>query len=190
MAFTARYSDVAQLIAAAHSVPPERLTALRGRLQHFQKLRFPPGVNTGRGKPAEYGAEQVLLIVLALEFVAMGITPDRATRVLREKEPNVAAAAHLALDERRKDEPEPIFIRLEPAALFDEDPGFGYATASSIERFLRVSTHLTGFTRHALVNLSTIIDHIAEWAAGRSPKGEDDFTSALREWAVVREGGL
>lgn len=188
MAFAARYSDVSQLVAGLHGVGEERLTALRGRLQHLQKLGFPPGVNTGRGRPAEYGPGQVLTLILALEFIAVGITPERAVRVLRHKEVEVRAATRLALTQLLKEEGEAVFVRLEPAALFDEDPGFGYTTAKKLEEFLRISTHLTGFTRHVLVNLTALLRHLVEWAAERRLAERGDFAEALKTWAKEAGG--
>lgn len=188
MESAARYSEVSRLVARLHGVGEERMTALRGRLQHLQKLGFPPGVNTGRGRPAEYGPGQVLALILVLEFIAVGIPPERAVRVLRQKEAEVKKATRLALAGLLDEEAEAVFVRLEPAALFDEDPAFGYATAAKLEEFLRISTHLTGFTRHVLINLTALLRHLVEWAADRNLGTEEDFVQALEIWAT-RPGG-
>ncbi len=185
MESVARYSEVSRLIARLHGVGEERLTALRGRLQHLQKLGFPPGVNTGRGRPAEYGPNQVLMLILILEFMAVGLAPERAVRLLRLRESEVKKATRLALNGLLTEDVEAVFVRLEPAALFDEDPAFGYATAEKLDEFLRISTHLTGFTRHVLINLTGLLRHLVEWAADRSLGTEEEFVQSLENWATT-----
>jgi hypothetical protein len=66
-----------------HGVAPARVGALKGRLQHFQRLGFPAGVNTGRGKPAEYGVSAILRIVVAFELLQLGLMPERAVGIMR-----------------------------------------------------------------------------------------------------------
>lgn len=185
MESAARYSEVSQLIAKLHGVGEERQTALRGRLQHLQKLGFPTGVNTGRGRPAEYGPSQVLMLILILEFMAVGLAPERAVRLLRQRESEVKKATRLALPGLLTEEVEAVFVRLEPAALFDEDPAFGYATAEKLDEFLRISTHLTGFTRHVLINLTALLRHLVEWAADRSLGTEEEFVQSLENWVTA-----
>lgn len=186
MESVARYSEVSRLIARLHGIGEERLTALRGRLQHLQKMGFPPGVNTGRGRPAEYGPSQVLMLILILEFMAVGLAPERAVRLLRQRESEVKKATRLALPGLLTEKVEAVFVRLEPAALFDEDPAFGYATAEKLDEFLRISTHLTGFTRHVLINLTALLRHLVEWAADRSLGTEEEFVQSLENWATTR----
>jgi hypothetical protein len=123
------------------------------------------------------------MLILALEFVALGITPDRAAKVLRKKEPKIAEAVRVSSTESQKDEPDAVYIRVEPTALFDEDPHFGFSTARSLERFLRLSTHLSGFTSHALINLSAVIERIHEWSAKELRLADDQFREALADWA-------
>jgi hypothetical protein len=188
MESVARYSEVSRLVARLHGVGEERLTALRGRLQHLQKLGFPPGVNTGRGRPAEYGPSQVLMLILILEFMAVGLAPERAVRLLRQRESEVKKATRLALPGLLTEKVEAVFLRLEPAALFDEDPAFGYATAAKLDEFLRISTHLTGFTRHVLINLTALLRHLVEWAADRSLGTEEEFVQSLENWTTTPGG--
>lgn len=188
MESVARYSEVSRLVARLHGIGEERLTALRGRLQHLQKLGFPAGVNTGRGRPAEYGPSQVLMLILILEFMAVGLAPERAVRLLRQRENEVKTATRLALSGLLTEEVEAVFVRLEPAALFDEDPALGYATAERLDEFLRISTHLTGFTRHVLINLTALLRHLVEWAADRSLGTEEEFVQSLENWATTPGG--
>ena len=186
MSFEARFADVTQLIVSLHNVSPERLTALRGRLQHLQKLNFPPGINTGRGRPAEYGARQILLLVLALELIVLGAAPERAAAVMRDQEDRVRAAVRKALEDignETADSERTVFLRLEPVALFDRDPNLGFGALPEIAQFLRKTALLDGFWRHALVNLSGLIDYAAKWAANVGEEGGRVFCSDLEEWS-------
>jgi hypothetical protein len=68
------------LLAKMHHVATEKRTALRSRLQHFQRLRFPVGVNTGRGKPADYGVGSVAHLVIAFQLLEFGMGPERVVK--------------------------------------------------------------------------------------------------------------
>lgn len=80
--FPLSHASVMDLIAWRHSIAGDKRTALRGRLQHFQRKRFPPGANTGRGKPAAYDWEQLILLAVAFDLVELGLPPDLAIEVV------------------------------------------------------------------------------------------------------------
>ena len=70
------YAQVADVLAAQHEVADANRVAFRGRLQHFQRLGFPAGINTGRGRSAKYGFGQVLMLALGLELIQFGLSPE------------------------------------------------------------------------------------------------------------------
>ena len=184
MVFVARYSEVSSLLAELHSVPEDRLTALRGRLQHLQKLGFPPGINTGRGKPAEYFPGQLILLLIGVELMALGIPPERAARALLAKKVIISAAIISVLASLGDKRSPPLFIRVLPAALFDEDPRLGYVSLTDLTDTLEKTAHTGTFpTRIALVNLSAVILNVAEWAGRRSKDARKEFLTDLSLWA-------
>lgn len=76
MEFT--YKEVQDILAQKHHIADANRTAFRGRIQHMQRLGFPTGVNTGKGRPASYTWRELLLIGLAFEYLEIGSTPDRS----------------------------------------------------------------------------------------------------------------
>ncbi|WP_070151101.1 hypothetical protein [Sphingobium phenoxybenzoativorans] len=77
------YRHVEDLIAELHGIPPSRRTALLGRFKHFKRLGFPAGVNTGRGKPADYDVSAVLRLLIAFELLQLGQTPEKAIALMK-----------------------------------------------------------------------------------------------------------
>lgn len=65
---------------------------LRGRIHHFQRMKFPDGVNTGKGKPVEYTDQQAILIAAALHLNLAGMGPERAVELLRANRASVIRA--------------------------------------------------------------------------------------------------
>lgn len=75
--------DIESMLAARHGIVGERQVAFRGRLEHLRKLGCPTGVQTGKGKPAVFGWQQLIELAVALELIDLGITPDEAARVIK-----------------------------------------------------------------------------------------------------------
>ena len=71
------FSKVVAILSDKHQISEERKSAFRGRLAHMQRLKFPIGINTGRGKPCSYSWRELLLLGIAIEFMEIGATPDR-----------------------------------------------------------------------------------------------------------------
>lgn len=77
MSLPLNFSAALELLAALFDIPPERATALRGRIQYFQDKGFPPGTKTGRGKRASYGPREIIMLTVALSLLQQGLTPGR-----------------------------------------------------------------------------------------------------------------
>ena len=78
------FNQVEAVFAQRFGIPSEKAVAFRGRLQHLQRLNFPSGVNTGRGKKANYGWVQVIQLMVVLDLIDLGITPDVAARGVKQ----------------------------------------------------------------------------------------------------------
>ena len=76
MEFT--YKEIQEILTHKHRIAHANRTAFRGRIQHMQRLGFPTGVNTGKGKRVPYTWRELLLIALAFEYLEIGSTPDRS----------------------------------------------------------------------------------------------------------------
>lgn len=96
MSFSLSFAEVSSLLAGMHLIDPAKEGTFRSRIKHLQRLNFPPGVNTGKGRPAEYGVEQFLLLAVAFELLQLGLTPERARSLLTQRQEEVLAAFHRA----------------------------------------------------------------------------------------------
>lgn len=83
MGFGIARADLLALLSATMGVPPEKQTAFLGRFQHLQRLKLVEGINPGRGKAAEYQAQHVVFIAIAMHMLQLGLTPERAVNVIR-----------------------------------------------------------------------------------------------------------
>lgn len=63
-------------------IAPSRADAFEARLKQWQKMGFPEGINVGRGVRASYGATQVYQLLFMLKLLHVGLTPERAQRVV------------------------------------------------------------------------------------------------------------
>lgn len=77
------FNQVEAVFTERFAIPEDRAVAFRGRLQHLQRLNFPTGVNTGRGKKASYGWRQIIQLMVALDLIDFGMTPDAAAKSVR-----------------------------------------------------------------------------------------------------------
>ena len=115
MAFSVPRSELLELVAIAMDVPIERESALLGRFQHLQRLKLIEGINPGRGKAAEYRAHQVLIILIALQMLQLGLTPERAVDVIKQNQDRVRLAICISVT---GDEPiSPAMFWFDPAIL-------------------------------------------------------------------------
>ena len=75
---------VEDALARIYRVASDKRVAFRSRIKHFQRLRFPPGTNTGKGKPASFTFNQFMKLTLAFELVQSGLAPSTASIVVAE----------------------------------------------------------------------------------------------------------
>jgi hypothetical protein len=72
------------IVGFVSGVHPTRASSLESRIKQWQKMGFPEGVNVGRGVKAQYGATQLLQLMLLLKLLTVGLTPERAITVVRK----------------------------------------------------------------------------------------------------------
>lgn len=70
------------LVGMVAGVKPSRAETFRSRLKQWQKMGFPEGTRVGKGAKAEYGATQILQLVLLVKLLRIGLTPERAQTLI------------------------------------------------------------------------------------------------------------
>tara|TARA_R110001599_G_scaffold193040_1_gene388724 strand:+ start:8605 stop:9270 length:666 start_codon:yes stop_codon:yes gene_type:complete len=188
------FSEVEEALAVTYDIDESKRLAFRARLQHLQKLKFPAGLNTGRGRAATYTVGHIYLLAVALELLQLGLSPDRAKRVIEEDLHSVAMAGSMVA---RSGAPEsrrftaPMFLYCDPAALReltkiyqDEDwasqtffyGGMGAVTESFKEWFIE------GVQRMAFFSVSALVFDLARCMLPKT-KSMAVFYEGLAEWA-------
>lgn len=76
------FKEIEAIFATRYGIEEKRLSPFRGRLQHLQRLKFPEGINTGKGKKAEYGWKQFAQLSLALDLIDLGYSPEKAVTAI------------------------------------------------------------------------------------------------------------
>lgn len=115
------FSDVWEVLANFHRIADDKRSAFSNRLKHLQKLGFPEGINTGRGRAAGYRPEHILQLSLVLELNQFGVGPDRAISIMKASKRNVALGVMQAVCDI---ETKAFICNIEAQALADlmEDP--------------------------------------------------------------------
>lgn len=207
MAFAFSYPEAFAFLCRMYGIAPARSVAFRGRLQHLQRLGFPAGVNTGRGRPARYEAEQMIMLALALQFIELGLTPERAVSVLQTRAGNIADAVAAALRGRGE-----IYLLIDPDGLgtFRESPPPSpgleseFASATEAEKDIAVRSlswwntqdmmgevmDVLHFCHHvAVIGLSTILSYMESWLEADRPGYGEAFKEAAIAWASQNGSG-
>ncbi|UAJ10044.1 hypothetical protein [Polymorphobacter megasporae] len=117
--------DVEAILGKFLGISEEGSKAFAGRMKHLIRQKFPDGVDTGRGVPARYYADQFFQVVVVVELWQWGVPPARATRmvteawpVLRKSVRTVWRAVEWAERNNKPEiEVEPIFWRVPVEAL-------------------------------------------------------------------------
>lgn len=112
------FAQVATALAQTYGIAEGKRPAFVARLQHLQKLKFPPGTNTGRGRAASYNAGHLFQLGVILELFQFGLPPERSVGILANNAEIVAEAAQMVARDGCVDSdfPRPVVIYLDPMA--------------------------------------------------------------------------
>lgn len=192
MEFT--FAEVEHALVVTYDIAEPKRPAFRARLQHLQKLKFPAGLNTGRGRAAKYTVGHIYLIAVALELLQLGLSPERAKRVIEEDLYSVAMAGAMAArsgvpSERRFDSPS--FLYCDPASLRELTTIYGgedwtsqtffYAGLGQVlENFKE--WFVEGVQRMAFFSVSALIYDLALYTLPQT-KEQARFYTGIEEWA-------
>lgn len=182
------FADVDVALAEMHGIANAKRSAFSNRLKHLQRMGFPPGVNTGRGRAAIYYAEHVFLLSVALQLSEFGFTPERAIRVIEYGIARLAGGARAAVAAPDQT----ILCEVPTGALEDlihrdhvsEYVGLGPIDADFAAKRLYLITEAEGPMRWSVFSLSGLIKRLSALLDGKlKPDGFPDFCSRLDAWA-------
>ncbi|BEU99981.1 hypothetical protein [Novosphingobium olei] len=183
-----QFAQVEQALADMHRVAPEKRSAFQGRLKHYQKQGFPPGINTGRGRAAVYYVRHAVQLAVALEMNQVGLNPERTVRICTEYSGRIQGAVMLATSRMLSDDAEPVLLVFDPIVLSDlrgeEEWDETEATfdVKGVEEFRMGLENLANLRsrRYALVNISEVIDELSHRLGEASKYNEFDVMREIR----------
>jgi len=181
------FAEVEAALAEIHGIAEEKRSAFSNRLKHLQRLGFPPGVNTGRGRAATYYAEHAFLLGVALQLNEFSISPERAIKIIEASFAQLAGGATLAISGG-----EPVFCEAPTLSLQDlvhgdrlsEHLGVTAIDQDYARKRLELMLAVEGPIRWSVFSLSGLIERLSELLASKlKPDGSPDFKSRLAAWA-------
>jgi len=184
------FAVVEKALARLNHIAPSKRSAFANRLKHLQRKGFPPGVNTGRGRAADYQPEHVVLLALALELITFGYTPEKAIGAMEESLGSIAEGIYRATDFK-----ETILCSFQPNGLGDlqdkikfqkGDPPLQWLSAEkAMEGMIALTLVQSAGSRVALFSLSGVIslcNSLINWEGNDDDK-ECEFFDSLIAWA-------
>lgn len=189
---TFSFAQVSAALAEIHSIAPARVSAFRARLKHYQKMGFPSGINTGRGRAASYNIGHALQLAVVLETNQMGLLPERASKIVEWNLDRVKTALGLILFgmlEKQPSDSLPMFLSFDPNGLDDlqlpeidrADETFNYG---GIGVFLeRVKNWAEQVPRYAVINLTVMTNKFLPALASSSGVPISDLKQAAYTWS-------
>lgn len=189
------FAEVEQALALTFDIAAARRTAFRARIQHLQKLKFPAGTNTGRGRAAVYTPGHLYLLGVAFELQQLGLSPERAKGVIEDDLHAVGMAGSMAASVGFPSctYESPAFLYCDPAALrplMNVRDGEDWASQTffygglgsvreSFERWFK-----NGVQRMAFFSVSALLYDLACHAPRIPGKPTvEPFYEAVRAWA-------
>lgn len=182
------FSEISDALARIHGVSDEKRAAFVGRLQHLQKRKFPPGLNTGRGRAASYESHHLFLLAVMLELNQFGLGPEQGEDLIEEGIGELALGVMRITDRSRPDDDEPVFCDV-PAWHLD---GLGkkkpFSRGLSVFPLSSMKMRLEGYGRRdALIRLSVFslsaLVNILPLSIAPSGEPREEFLRELRQWA-------
>ncbi|WP_150291661.1 hypothetical protein [Sphingobium estronivorans] len=195
------FSAVEAMLARIHNVADDKRIAFQGRLKSLLKAGLLPHVQQGRGKAAVYGAGDVAILALALEFAQMGVGPERAVEIISSNMQEIVRSVLHSVRMQDSNVGEagwsPAIIFFDPnglAPLYPPEADQGVQVKfANIEEFKdEIRETLRSQGRLAVISITAMIVEIAKRSAADIPAGmqnfaEAGFGTALVHWAKTHD---
>jgi hypothetical protein len=196
------FAEVERAFASIHNIADDKRPAFVGRLQHLQKLKFPAGTNTGRGRAARYQPHHIFLIAIVLQLNELGMNPDKAIRLTKRSNGFLAAGVVAALSPSPLHLDSPLICHVPTSNLEDlathHVSDFGLRVSPLSKTWASTDEHNPPFWRPGLLarscwfSFSGLIYSLAFYIQGiEGEPPEDDELAALEAvvsfWAELRK---
>lgn len=192
------FAQVEHTLALTHQIRHESRSAFAHRLKHLQRLGFPAGINTGRGRAATYSVGHLFQWALALELFQFGLTPERAVNVLQQNMDTVLKATFIAVSWRESGLDEgPMCLWFDPTVLLpmmeqeEEDQASNSFFFGGWAIVKETFGGLWDTQRIALINLSKLLLNVTTEMVSELKLGsETEILIRLRHWVIRAEDEL
>ena len=104
------YKQLEQILRQYFDIASPKVSTFRSRIKQLQRLKFPPGVNVGRGAKMVYSAEQLFQLTTAFELLNNGFPAATATDLLSEYWGNFSDAFAIKESDNRLNKDTPRYI--------------------------------------------------------------------------------
>jgi hypothetical protein len=95
------YGQLEAVLVGHLRIHPDKISTLRSRIKQLQRLKFPPGVNVGRGTKMEYSGEHLFMLVTVFELMGFGFPAQYACNLTLKHWKEFSAGYALAALQRR-----------------------------------------------------------------------------------------
>lgn len=187
------YGELEAFLAEIHRVAPEKRTALKGRLKHFQRLGWPAGTNQGKGARVQYGVGQTLSLAIGFELLQLGLTPERVVDQMKYAGGYLVDGFLECLDQTVS-EPDPVYYIFAPESLHSfrgeegEGPGFSsmLLSRSQVQEMLS-SAPLFHQRRFAFIDMLAVLDAYLEYFKNEGAiASREQLREPLLNWQKLR----
>lgn len=191
------YGELEDFLAHIHHVAPEKRTALKGRLKHFQRLGWPAGTNKGKGARVEYGIGQTMCLAMGMEMLQLGLTPERVVDQFKFGGVTLARGFIDCLNEYGPDA-DTLFYIFSPESLHalrgDDDSPFGVkslmVSRSKLMEALAPAAQMGNWRRFAFVDMSDLFDRYVMFFVDKGLGDPQQLRQPLERWQKIEAAAL
>ncbi|WP_022684603.1 hypothetical protein [Sphingobium bisphenolivorans] len=161
------FAQVSSILESVHRIAPVHSSAFRARLKHLQRLGFPSGINTGKGKAAAYGFRELMMLAVALQLIEIGMSPEKATGICQANESDIVRYTVKAINLANSDKKMEYFLVVHHSSLEnlraerEEDQHDDYRQSAIVightELSRLLANKLSPFERLSIVSLHVLI---------------------------------
>lgn len=91
------YKQIEKVFVERFAISSEREAAFRARLQNIQRRKIFEDLNTGRGTKASYQWRHVIQLMVTLDLIDLGMTPEAAISRVTQYTDQIIHAVHLVV---------------------------------------------------------------------------------------------